>query len=79
MRECLVVANWDNEARVWVATSDDVPGLVTEAESAEQLVEKLKVLVPELLAMNAHLLGSEQCSQDVVIHYNKDERVRMYA
>ena len=27
-----VRAEWDEEAKVWVATSDDVPGLVTEAE-----------------------------------------------
>ena len=26
-----VRAEWDEEARVWVATSDDVPGLATEA------------------------------------------------
>jgi predicted RNase H-like HicB family nuclease len=38
-----VQAFWDAEARVWVATSDDLPGLVTEADTAEQLSEKLKV------------------------------------
>jgi hypothetical protein len=31
----LVTAEWDEEAKVWVATSDDVPGLATEAESRE--------------------------------------------
>jgi hypothetical protein len=79
VRECLVVAEWDPEAHVWVATSDDVPGLVAEADSEEHLVNKLKVLVPELLEMNAHLLGDSECSSEFVIHYNKDERVRMYA
>lgn len=34
-------AEWDDEAQVWVATSDDVPGLVTEAPSIEALVERL--------------------------------------
>ena len=47
-----VRAFWDGEAKVWVAESDDVPGLVTEAESVDQLVEKLKVLIPELLECN---------------------------
>lgn len=79
MRECVVVADWDDEAHVWVATSDDVPGLVAEADSEERLAEKLKALVPELLEMNAHLLDDSQCSQEFVIHYNKNERVRMYA
>lgn len=48
----LVRAEWDPEAGVWVATSDEVPGLVTEAETAEALVEKLKGMIPELLATN---------------------------
>jgi predicted RNase H-like HicB family nuclease len=47
-----VRAFWDEEAKVWVAESDDVPGLVTEAASVDQLVDKLKTLIPELLAEN---------------------------
>ena len=47
-----VRAEWDDEARVWVATSDDVPGLATEAETVESLIEKLKVMIPELLEVN---------------------------
>lgn len=45
-------ALWDAEAHVWVAESDDVPGLVAEAESIEALAEKLDVLIPELLEAN---------------------------
>ena len=45
-------ANWDPEAEVWVATSDDVPGLATEAETIETLTEKLRTLIPELLEAN---------------------------
>ncbi len=29
-----------------VATSDDVPGLATEADTLENLVEKLKIMIP---------------------------------
>jgi len=47
-----VRAEWDEEARVWVATSDDVPGLATEEDTLEGLVEKLKVMIPELLSAN---------------------------
>ena len=47
-----VRAEWDDEASVWVATSDDVAGLATEAETLEDLVEKLKVIIPELLDAN---------------------------
>jgi hypothetical protein len=45
-------AEWDESAKVWVATSDDVPGLATEEETLEGLVEKLKVIIPELLDAN---------------------------
>ena len=43
---------WDEEALVWVATSDDVPGLATEEENIERLIEKLKEMIPELLDAN---------------------------
>ena len=48
----LVRAHWDDEALVWVATSEDVPGLVTEAETMEELREKVLVMIPELLEAN---------------------------
>lgn len=43
---------WDEDAKVWVATSDDVPGLATEEITMEKLILKLKVLIPELLEAN---------------------------
>ena len=43
---------WDSEANVWVATSDDVPGLVLESESFDTLITEIKDAVPELLEIN---------------------------
>jgi predicted RNase H-like HicB family nuclease len=40
----------------WVASSDDVPGLATGADTFERLVEKLKVVIPELLEANSLLV-----------------------
>jgi len=51
-KEYVVVARWDGEAGVWVATSEDVPGLVTEAKTPEELLENLRSLVPDLLELN---------------------------
>ncbi len=56
-KQITVHAEWDGEANVWVATSDDVPGLITEASSVEILTEKLAVLIPELLEVNGVLVG----------------------
>ena len=47
-----VRVEWDEDACVWVATSDDVPGLATEGENLERLIEKLKIMIPELLDVN---------------------------
>jgi predicted RNase H-like HicB family nuclease len=54
-----VRAEWDDEAKVWVATSDDVPGLATEAETMEELSKKLEVMIPELLTENGYLDAGE--------------------
>ena len=43
---------WDNEAAVYVATSEDVPGLVLESGSLDALIERVKTAVPELLELN---------------------------
>ena len=45
---------WDDEASVWVATSDDIPGLVLESGSFDALLERVRFSVPELLALNGH-------------------------
>ena len=45
-----VRAEWDEEAKVWVAEGTNLPGLVTEAGTVELLLEKLNVMVPELLS-----------------------------
>lgn len=50
-------AEWDDEAQVWVATSDDVPGLVTEAPTIEALVERLRAIIPELMELNRGIVG----------------------
>ena len=59
MKTYLIYADWDPEERVWVAYSDDVPGLATGAKTVEKLIDKLKVVVPELLEANGLLVTSD--------------------
>ena len=54
-----VRAEWDEEASVWVATSDNVPGLATEEATMEGLFEKLKLIIPELLKANGLRIDRE--------------------
>jgi Domain of unknown function (DUF1902) len=48
-RPIVVHADWDPEAAVWVATTQDLRGLVTEAASIEALRAKLPGMVLDLL------------------------------
>lgn len=48
----IVRAIWDDEAKVWVASSSDIDGFATEAETLEALTEKIYAILPELLELN---------------------------
>jgi predicted RNase H-like HicB family nuclease len=50
-----IIAEWDEEASVWVAQSENVPGLVAEADTIPALITKLQVLVPEMLEENGNI------------------------
>src|SRR5258707_10906794 len=47
-----VTAFWDPEAKVWVALSDELPGLVAEADSMNELVPELDRIIPALIEAN---------------------------
>ena len=49
---------WDSEADVWVATSQDVPGLVLESGSFDALLERVKYAIPELIELNGQKLSA---------------------
>jgi predicted RNase H-like HicB family nuclease len=74
-RTFTITAEWDPEAEVWVATSDDVPGLVTEDATIEGLLQSLKELVPELLRLNG-LLGDEDVAP-ISLVARRQELVRL--
>lgn len=65
-KKFLVTAQWDSDAGVWVATSDDIPGLVTEAKSLDDLLERVLAVAPELLDDNAHLLDDVEHPGDLI-------------
>ena len=50
--EYVIRFQWDEEASVWIATSNDIPGLVLESGSFDALIEKVRFAVPELLELN---------------------------
>jgi predicted RNase H-like HicB family nuclease len=48
-RPIVIHADWDQEAGVWVATTQDIQGLVTEADTMESLRAKLPGMILDLL------------------------------
>ena len=62
-RVFVVNAEWDSEVGVWVVTSDDIPGLVAEGETQDEVREKLMLLIPELFELN----GIPPCDEEVPV------------
>jgi predicted RNase H-like HicB family nuclease len=51
-RPIVIHADWGPDAAVWVATTQDLRGLVTEADSIEALRAKLPGMILDLLEEN---------------------------
>jgi predicted RNase H-like HicB family nuclease len=77
MDACVIRAFWDEEAGVWVAESDDVPGLVAEAPTPRELEARLKVLIPELLELNAP--GRKRGVGEIVARFEHEARINLSA
>ena len=44
-----IQVEWDSEAKMWVAYSDDIPGLATEAPDIEALAIRIEALAIDIL------------------------------
>jgi hypothetical protein len=53
--EYSIILTWDDEAAVWLATSENIRGLALESGSIDALIERVRFAVPELLALNENL------------------------
>lgn len=71
MSEYTVQLIWDEEAAVWIATSNDISGLVLESGSFDALIERVRFAVPELLALN----GTEKKSLNICLKSERHETV----
>lgn len=72
--EYVITLTWDNDAAVWVATSDDVQGLVLESGSIDALIERVRFAVPELLAFNEKPMG-----EVISLCFKSERHERVYA
>ena len=70
MNEYAVVLKWDDEACVWLASSEDVPGLALEAGSVDALMERVKYAIPDLLNLK---------DTDFKIDFKAERRAEVHA
>jgi predicted RNase H-like HicB family nuclease len=70
-----ISAHWDAEAQVWWAESDNLPGLVAEAATHDELIKEVRQIIPELVAANLPGLQLAGCQMRVIseqieeVHY----------
>ena len=69
----IVRALWDEDAKVWVASSTDIPGLATEARTLEQLGRKILVMIEELIELN----GLDIDLPEIPIHIMAERTTRI--
>lgn len=55
-----VWAKWDDEAGIWYTAETSIRGLVTEAETLDQLRERLMLIIPDFL--------EDQMPQHAILH-----------
>ncbi len=72
--EYIVDLVWDSDAAVWVATSEDIPGLVLESGSLDALMERVRFAIPELLALNGGPVN-----KGLSICYRSERHEQVYA
>jgi len=72
MTEYAIKLEWDSQANVWIATSEDVPRLVLESGSFDALIERVRHAVPELLELN------QKEHADISLHFKSERHERAY-
>ena len=45
-------AFWDDEAKVWLATSRVIAGLCVEADTWGRMIEEVRLVLPDLMPLN---------------------------
>ena len=69
----IVRAQWDEEARVWVASSSDIGGLSVEAATIEVLNQKVLAAIADLIELN----GFESDLLEVPVHLLAEQLSRI--
>jgi hypothetical protein len=70
-RSITITARWDDEAGVWLATSADVEGLVVEAGTWADMIEEVRLVLPDLLEL------AGQASNNLSLTFRAEEHLEL--
>jgi len=66
----VITAAWDEDTKVWLATSDDIPGLCAQADTFEELAALIPGLVSDLLSLDGWPgSGYEPVPLEILAHH----------
>ena len=71
---CKIKLVWDKKSEVWIATSQDVPGLILESESLDVLINKVRTAIPELIELN----GTKHREYSLLYETERTDKVYAY-
>lgn len=72
-RTIFVRAQWDDEAKVWVASSTDIDGLSIESKTLEALSPKVTAALADLIELN----GLEYDTAEIPVHILAEQLTRI--
>lgn len=72
-RSINVRAEFDPEAGVWVASSEDICGLAVEAENLDKLMTKVLAALADLIELN----GFEGHTPEIPVHLMAEQNLRL--
>ena len=79
MHTIVVDVIWDDEAGVYVATSEDVYGFATEAPTLDKLKDRVLAILPELIEANGFVAEGVPGDVNVCIMSKFSERIELPA
>jgi hypothetical protein len=65
MKEITVNAEWHEDAKIWIATSDDLWGLAAQAPDFETLRKKVLPMISDLIELN-HIVFE---GREIPVHF----------
>lgn len=76
MQRIDVTAEWDEEAGVWYVAGSSLPGLVTEAPTTEALIQKIALIIADLVECDGN---DDGCEVPISLVAHRESVIRLVA